>query len=294
MIPLRIRSAAAALLLAVITLHPAAAQDAPPSGTDIDVFQQSQLLFPPLIANHVEPRAGFLLHGDGTQLRGDIGSSIDVVRFRLDTTRQAATLGIGADFFTWTALRRQENFHFPVDAIDYLFGVNVTYLRPLRPDLALEARFRLSHISAHLVDGRYDKVAGRWIDDRPAQIYSREYFDLVTALDWRETARAYVGVQYIYHVKPTSIRKFAIQAGVEGVRTDLVGSWLHAYAAYDFKLFSAPAYIASHSVQAGVKFGRWHGRGVNLFIAWYDGMNQNGEFFEQRQSFWGPGMSIEF
>jgi hypothetical protein len=203
-------------------------------------------------------------------------------------------MSIGADFFTWTALRRLPTFHFPVDAIDYLFGVNLSYRRPLDADLAIESRFRLSHISAHLVDGRYDKTAGQWIDNRLAQIYSREYFDLVVALDWTDAFRVYAGGQYIYHIKPTTIGRFALQAGAEGVMPNLAGTWLHAYAAYDFKLYSAPAYVASHSIQAGVKFGHWHGRGVNVFLAVYDGMNQNGEFFDQRQSFWGPGMTIEF
>ena len=41
-------------------------------------------------------------------------------------------LSFGADLFTYTLLRSQSDFHFPVDAVDYLFGVNFGYVENLR------------------------------------------------------------------------------------------------------------------------------------------------------------------
>src|SRR5512133_2248295 len=133
-----LRCAAGILILLALALPAARAQEHSDSAFFDGPFSYSNLLFQPLLANHIEPRAGFILHGDGNALRGDIGSSIDIARFRLDSTANPAQMSIGADFFTWTALRRLPTFHFPVDAIDYLFGVNLSYRRPLNADLAIE------------------------------------------------------------------------------------------------------------------------------------------------------------
>jgi hypothetical protein len=263
-----------------------------------EFINQSNLLFSPLIASHQEARVGFVMFADENALRGDIGTSVDIASMRCDTTAASPVLAIGADFFTWTRLRRTENFHFPVDAVDYLFGVNMSYKKPLNEAVTVSGRLRLSHISAHLADGRYDKTEQHWIDNRMAQIYSREFLDLVLALSWGDAVRVYAGGQYIYHVKPLTVGRTELQAGCEGALTNLSGNWLHAYFAYDLKLFSVTpttfhSVSASNSIQAGVKFGRFRGRGINVFLAWYNGMSQEGEFYEKRQTYFGLGMIVD-
>ena len=160
--------------------------------------------------------------------------------------------------------------------------------------VACQGRLRVSHISAHLVDGSFDQREGAWRDARTPRVYSREFIELVMALEFLETHRVYLGMQYIYHVDPPVLGSTAFQAGGEAMVSPGGMMWLHAYVAYDLKLTKFTAWTASHSVQAGVKLGRRNGAGVNLFIAAFNGTSQHGEYYDQRWSYWGPGFSVEF
>ncbi len=246
---------------------------------------------PPLLAPPVEARMGTLVHANDNRLRLDAGNSVDLIRFHVSGC-PAERLTLGADFFTYTSLRAQQNFHFPVDAVDYLFGANVSYALDCGA-LAYQGRLRISHISAHLVDGRYDKSSSLWIEGQLPRVYSREFFDLLGALDagW---VRGYAGAQYLFHVDPPDLPRWSWQAGIECARRELFAAPVHLYAAYDLRLVSIRAYTAAHALQAGVKFGAWRGRGLDVYLAYYNGMNYHGEFYDQRAEYWGPGLSVEF
>jgi hypothetical protein len=191
-------------------------------------------------------------------------------------------------------LRQDENFHFPVDAVDYLFGLNASYRAPAGGTNVFLARFRFSHISAHLVDGSYDKRAGAWRDDRLPRVYSREFLDLVGAWEHADALRIYAGLQYVYHIDPADLGRWSLQAGIEGSLPAVWQPWINIYAAYDFRLAKIRSYTGNHSAEAGVKFGSWRGKGVRLFLAWYEGYSQHGEYFDDRWSYWGWGTAIDF
>ena len=261
-------------------------------GTQNPDFLPGGLVFPPIIANVYEGRAGFVIENGEDQLRLDIGASVDVLAWR-GVFADGDMLSLGADFFTWTSLREEQDFHFPVDAVDYLFGLNASYSNPLGDDLTLQSRFRLSHISAHLADGRYNKETGEWLDGRLPIVYSREFFEWLMAMDFDNTLRLYLGPTYIYHIDPPDLGKFAFQVGAEVAATDVVNDWLTPYAAYDLRLVKVTEYVANHSAQIGVKFGAWHGRGLNVFIALYNGMSYHGEYYDLRASYWGPGVTVD-
>ncbi|MBR9978122.1 MAG: DUF1207 domain-containing protein [Bacteroidetes bacterium] len=252
----------------------------------------SRLLFAPLIAHHVEPRVGFTRLVDEDRLQLDIGNSIDLLEFAgpLDTDR----IAVGVDVFTWTSLRQEEAFHFPVDAVDYLFGINTTYRQRLDAGTALSARLRLSHISAHLVDGSYSKETGAWRDGLLPRVYSREFLDLILAWEYRDLLRLYAGGQYIYHIDPPDLGKFGLQAGAETVWQEPLWAAVHFYAAYDFRLLDTGALRAAHGVQIGGKLGPWRGKGLRFFLELYHGPSQHGEYFDFIWSYWGYGMNIDF
>lgn len=260
--------------------------------SDQPVIPEARLLFAPLIAHHIEPRVGLSRLINEERLRLDIGNSIDLLR-RRDLPGDAQ-LAVGADFFTWTSLRQKRDFHFPVDAVDYLFGVNTSYMRPLSTEWVSSLRFRLSHISAHLVDGSYDKENAQWRDNRLPIVYSREFLELIAAFEWRGTLRLYGGGTWIYHIDPAWLGKWSMQGGAEGVWREAGWSWLHAYAAMDLRLVDISGWHAAVNVELGVKAGRWRGTGVQLFIAWFHGKSQHGEYFNQTWSYWGPGFNIDF
>ena len=252
-------------------------------------FVPSGRLFPPLLANTFEGRVGTLFRADG-KLRLDVGNSIDVVGIALDSNH-ARRLTIGADFFTYTVLRSEENFHFPVEASDYLFGINVNYVREMSAG-QFQARLRVSHISAHLVDGSYDAGDAAWRYGGP-RVYSREFVDLVGAVG-RKHYRFYAGVQYLFHDDPPEVPNWSYQAGLEIFFGKLMGRFMHPYLAYDFRLVPVRVYSAVHSVQGGIKIGRWQGPGLNLFFAYFSGNSIHGEFFDRRERYWAGGFTVDF
>jgi len=278
-------------LLLVCTLIPyllPAQQQPSTSGIE---FLAGGLNVPPLIASTYEPRVGFIFQAGNSDLRLDIGNSIDLISIPAGL---GSKLTFGADFFTWTALRQDENFHFPVDAVDYLFGLNLSYSEQLSSHNEFQARLRWSHISAHLVDGRYQKETADWREDQLPRVYSREYFELIAAIDYEHWLRPYLGVTYVYHIDPADLGKMVYQAGVEATLPHNEDCHLHPYIAYDFRLFEVGALAAAHSAQIGLKTGDWQGRGLNFFVALYSGMSFHGEYHDQRISYWGPGITIDF
>lgn len=260
------------------------------SVSDVPVFE-GRLLFSPLIAHHVEPRMGFVRLIGEERLRLDIGNSVDLYRW---DSYSDDVFAVGADFFTWTSLRQEADFHFPVDAVDYLFGVNASYQRKLDENTRLSGRLRLSHISAHLVDGSYDKERAAWRDDQLPRVYSREYVEIIAAVELYDALRMYAGGQYIYHIDPADLGKWAVQFGGEATWSGLLGSRVHPYVAIDVRLLDIHGWSAAVNAQVGVKAGTWRGTGINLFIARFDGRSQHGEYYDQDWSYWGPGMTIDF
>jgi hypothetical protein len=251
-----------------------------------------RLLFPPLQAHHVEPRMGASKLNGEDRLRLDIGNAVDLWNFADD--QSGSLFAVGADFFTWTSLRQDKDFHFPVDAVDYLFGVNASWRMPLNDQLTAGARFRLSHISAHLVDGSYDKSTSSWREGREPLVYSREFFDLIASLDVGDNLRVYAGGQYVYHIDPADLGKLGVQAGVEASSVNVLAQGVHLYAAYDFRTIDIHAVTGAHAIQAGVKFGTWRGTGLNVFLTFYRGKSQHGEYHDLTWSYWGPGFTVDF
>ena len=273
------------LLLALVL--PAYGQDTEPAS-----WLPGGNLFPPLIAPTVEPRAGMLVLKDVKRLRLDIGRSVDLYAFPTsDDGRTEVTAG--ADFFTWTSLRQADDFHFPVDAVDYLFGINFNARHAIDDVSALSARLRISHISAHLVDGSYDKLQGVWRNGQLPRVYSREFFDLVCALQWTPSLRVYAGGQYVYHIDPADLGHSSLQTGVEYSMPVANVPWLNLYAAYDFRLAKLHAYAGNHTFQAGVKAGEWNGRGLNIFLSWFSGTSDHGEYYDARWTSWGWGFTVD-
>jgi hypothetical protein len=258
-----------------------------------DSAREGRLIFQPLIANFLEPRIGITRLVNEQRLRLDIGNSVDLITILPDSAG-TYILALGADFFTWSSLRQTANFHFPVDAVDYLFGMNASYAGKLHDDLTLVGRFRWSHISAHLVDGSYEKASMEWRDGRLPRVYSREFFELIAAVRYRDILRLYAGGQFLYHVDPSSLGQLGLEWGMEVTSSSFLFSWMHPYFAYDCRLVETNVFSTEHSVQAGLLCGAKRGTNLNIFLAFYQGFSQHGEYYDVRWSYWGPGFSISF
>ncbi|GJQ31716.1 MAG: hypothetical protein HBSAPP04_05550 [Ignavibacteriaceae bacterium] len=260
------------------------------------VYGQSSAVFPgelniqPFTSNFLEPRMGVFFQTGQNDLRLDIGASKDIFHRRYG---QGATLSLGADFFTYTRLRGESDFHFPVDAVDYLFGVNVGFKKEMAGGREWGTRIRLSHISAHFVDGHYDGPNQRWRDGRNPIVYSREFVELMYY--YRVTGiRVYAGASYLFHVDPTEIEPWILQAGFDAFPKTLSFGHFHPFVAYDYKLASTTAYTPSHRVQFGVKFGHPEGAGARLVFTLYQGKNIHGEYYELDDRYFSTGVTIDF
>jgi len=256
--------------------------------TNFEAFP-SDLTLSPFAANALEPKIGTVFQTNTNELRLDIGATRDLVRWNYEDNSK---LSIGADFFTYSLLRSEDNFHFPVDAIDYLFGLNAVY-RIDKDSRSYGFRFRLSHISAHFVDGHYDGTNQRWRDGLDPRVYSREFIEL-TPFYQIENARVYAGFTYIFHIDPTTIKKDNYQFGFEKYFNGFAGEFVSLYVAYDFKLIHLDKYTGNNSIEAGVKFGSVFGGGLRVYFNYYSGMSLHGQYFDKRLNYEAIGVTIDF
>jgi len=259
-----------------------------------EIFAQQVVLFPddlnvqPFTANILEPKLGFLIQFSKNELRLDIGNSIDVLRYEKNENE---TLSFGADFFTYTLLRGEKNFHFPVDAVDYLFGINGSY-KVINENIEYGARLRISHISAHFVDGHYDGVESKWRDDLNPRVYSREFIELMPYYKIN-SVRVYAGFTYLFHVDPGYIGKENYQIGFDYFLPDFISESITPFVGYDFKLINIDKFTANNSVSAGLKFGKPYGKGLSLYFHYYSGKSIHGEYFDFNKKYAALGINLD-
>ncbi len=253
----------------------------------VDYFPDS-LNISPFTAKVIEPKIGFSFQTGANELELNIGNSLDIVHLKKGET---GTLSIGADFFTFTLLRGEANFHFLVDAVDYLFGLNFGY-KTILNDNEIGVRVRLSHISAHFVDGHYEGVNKRWKDNLNPRVYSREF---VEVLPFYKTGslRAYAGFTYIFSVDPESIGKDNYHLGLEYFQPKAMFNLFRFFIAYDLKVIHLDKYTANNSVQVGVRFGKTYGKGFGIYYQYYSGKSHHGEYYDFTKRYSAIGFNLE-
>jgi hypothetical protein len=254
-------------------------------------------LFEPLLADPMEPRIAVMPMLGKKQLQLDIGTSADLYQ------NKNKSFAVGIDFATWSLLNRTNNFKFPVDCIDYQFGVNTTFRHQLKtcklPFDEASVRVRLSHISAHFEDGHTD-ADGNWLDealvpgDKIPFTYSREFVNVTGALS-APGGRVYLGYQYMYHTIPNQISPSSFQAGAE------IGLPSHAYVAADFKLLpkwnwdeaKTSGYRGTWNLQAGMRLTSIGLENVRVAANYFSGMSRQGMYYYKPESYTTLGMIVD-
>ncbi len=259
----------------------------------ISLAQFNHELFPsdlniqPFTANFLEPKAGFLISTDNNKLRLDISTSQDIVKW-FDNDE---SISIGADVFTFTRLRSTDNFKFPVETIDYLFGFNAGYKKKIC-EYEYGMRFRLSHISAHLVDGQFDAHTQQWREGREPFVFSKEFIELFPYFSYKNF-RTYFGLTYIFHVIPKEIKKFNVQFGFDYFATQFGTDFLTPFFAYDFKLAGNDKYVGNNIISAGIKLGKWNQKGLSLYYTHISGKSIHGEYFDVNENYSAVGFNFD-
>jgi len=220
-------------------------------------------------------------------LRLDIGTSKDFVQFGNDEK----TYSFGGDFFTFTKLRGEKDFHFPVDAVDYLFGLNGS-IKIKNANSECGLRMRLSHISAHFVDGHFDNYSGIWRDGRTPRVYSREFVEF-TPFYLVNDLRIYTSYSYLFHVVPKEIGKSIFQIGGEKFFNLSFADYLFPFIAYDLRLTKIGKYSGTNSLSAGVKVGKKNSGGISFMVDYFSGNNIHGEYFDYKEKYVAFGLNLD-
>jgi hypothetical protein len=158
-----------------------------------------------------------------------------------------STVAIGAEGLIWSGLKAYKDFRFPVQTADYFFGLYSIFPLPLWGN-NLEPwrmRFRISHISSHLVDGS-DKVA-----PSSSSRFSREFVSLETLFDRTEKSRfrLSVGIKYVFHQVTDIEEKFQFPGVFDIIAYNKDGNQL-------FATISTAAGPTLANYSAGVTFRR--------------------------------------
>jgi len=248
----------------------------------------SGLNIQPFTANFIEPRGGSMIGLDGNKLRLDIGTSKDIFKMSSDEE----TISFGADVFTFTRLRSQNDFKFPVETVDYLFGINAGYKKVCgKAEYGL--RFRFSHISAHLVDGKYESKTDQWMDGRTPITFSKEFFELFPYYR-AHGFRVYAGLSYIIHILPGTINKGIYQLGFDYFILPLGFESVTPFIAYDFKLNGVnDVYDGNNIVKIGLKFGQPFASGFSILFSYISGRSIHGELYDINENYANIGFNLD-
>ena len=254
-------------------------------------------LFEPLLADPMYPHIAVAGKLDRKEVQLDIGAPVDLYQNR------DRNFAVGVDFGTWSLLKRNNDFKFPVDAIDYLFGVNATWKRKfddsVLPFNTMTTKLRVSHISAHFEDGHTD-ASGAWLTPEEAPqgkipfTYSREFVNLTTALS-SPAGKVYLGYQYMFHTIPGEINRHSVQAGAE------VGLPAYSYVAADFKLLpvwdnvkqKTDAFRGTWNLQAGMRLKSIGLDQVRVACNYFSGISRQGMYLNKAEHYTSLGMIVD-
>ena len=253
------------------------------------------LASPSLKANLQEPRIGVFKFIDDSGMKVDIGNSIDIIRVIPRNSKMSINAGV--DFFAFAFVKSNQGLRLQIDALDGFFGGNISFWRYYSEN-SLQARVRILHHSAHIVDGHYENESINISKPIP---FTRDFGELMLVHNWglRQSAlRYYGGISYATLVRPAQIKKFSGVMGGEystaGILPEVYGQPTNIFVAYNISFFGTPAYTASQQIQCGVKIGEWHKKGVTAYIAYYAGKHMFAEYYYQRLETIGMGFTVDY
>ncbi len=283
--------------LAVAVFTSAIAQTTDESAPQF-IFLPPGLQFAPLKANIQEPRIGVFKFLDASEMKVDIGNAIDV--FGLDLPASNVKFRVGIDFWAYAFTTGAQGLRLQIDAVDGFFGGNLSVSKDYGSQ-QLEARLRILHQSAHLVDGHYIESTHSWIDNRQPIPFTRDFGELTVAHNvaqsyWR--TRYYAGMAYATLVRPDDVQRYSYLAGIEASTDKILGGVSGAptniFVAYQIDIRGTPTYASTNQIQLGCKFGKWYGKGPTFYLAYYSGQHMFAEYYDERITTIGAGFSMDW
>jgi len=253
-------------------------------------FVHSNEVFRPFQASIFESKIGISSNIQQENLKLDIGASIDIAGIK----GKNYSASFGAEFFTFSNLRKEANFKFPVDAIDYYFGVSFNYKKELNPISIISSRLRIAHISSHFEDGHKYPITDTIFTP---VVYSREFIELAGIYDYKIrpnfVLRTLLGVNFLMHSIPDDFSKISLQIGNE-LRYSF-NNIFGVYLSNELRSISVKGNsVFNESFETGINIGGFDNRGVNIFFSLYNGQDYKGQYYDKSQNIKSIGTHIIF
>ena len=258
------------------------------------------LNFLPLKAGIDEPHMGLLYYTATTNMKVDIGNSIDVLGFNFPESKSRIT--VGADFMAYAYVTSYLAYRLQIDAVDGFFGGNIVYSKDLNNGRFV-TRFRYLHSSAHLVDGHWDNATEGWINNQFPEAYGNNYGELLLARE------EYLGTSFLRYYGGLSmstgkktgdrnLKRFLYKGGFEYSLPNIFGKVFdkdeNIFAAVNFDVRGIPEYIVNQNYLLGIKFGGWQEKGLVIYASYYNGGDVFNQYFNYRVSRFGIGFMFDF
>lgn len=261
-------------------------------------FLPDGIHFLPLKANIQEARIGVYYFTDNSNLKVDVGNSIDLVKFYFPSIKGQLTVGIEFMAYAWATSTAGNRLQ--IDALDGFFGGNAAFSKTLE-NSRFVTRFRIIHNSAHLVDGHYDISKGDWMNGDTPIPFTRDFGELTLAHQLYPTWGSFMyygAISYSTLVRPINLEKWTGFTGFELSSNKIAGSIFrketNLFIAYQLSLFGNPNYNWDHNIMAGIKFGEWDKKGIVFYLSYYDGHNYFSEYYQKKISKFGIGFQVDF
>ncbi len=260
-------------------------------------FFPSGLNFIPLKANNRDAKIGLIYIPENNNMKIDVGNNIDLIGFRFSDSER---LTAGVEFLAYALSRSYQGKRLQIDAVDGLFGGNISYSKKLEDNL-LAGRFSIIHNSAHLVDGHWDFRNNRWIDNYKPVPYSKDFAELIIAYNYNAdfaSIKTYTGFTYAFLIWPSDIKRFNFDCGFEiglsKLLNPIFAKRIVPFFAHNFSLSGTASYRGSNNSMFGIKFGNWNEKGLLIFISYYKGYDVFHSYYKRRVERFGIGFSIDF
>jgi hypothetical protein len=247
--------------------------------------------YKPAIASFTESRTGLIKDFNSSKIRLDIGISPDIFDMELDKkSGNTDKLSLGADFHAFGLLFNESaEIILQVDAIDAFFGGHISY-KTLFMNNELGLRFRIMHLSSHLVDGHYSTDKNMWKNNKIPMPFGREFIELSACYKY-EDFKFYLGMNYIFRQRPNVLSKFNYESSLEYLADKFPSNSVNYFLSFDFKLNGInDKYFGSKCVMSGIRMGKQ--KGLDLFLVYYTGRNYYGEYYNESLEYIAAGFNV--
>lgn len=256
------------------------------------------LNFIPLKANNQEARFGLLYYTSTTNLKVDIGNTVDLLSVTFNNSGSCIAAGI--EFMAYAFSKSYAGKRLQISAVDGFFGGNISYSKLINGNKLL-VRFRIIHNSAHLVDGSYDADKNSWIDGKEPLPFTKDFGEITLAhQNYYDDVifKYYGGLSYASLIRPEELMKFNFHTGFEIALPNILATVFenddNLFLAEHFFLDGITKYFGSQQLMAGIKFGNWDKRGFVIYASYYSGRDMFSSYYDRKIKKFGVGFSIDF